>query len=108
MAPAIGSNTKGNPMNKYQDSSKTQMWLMALVLSGVVAGCGGGSSGSGSGAAPSPSSSSSASSGPIGGACTGADCVPLGTSANYVLLAKTGISTVPASMVTGNVGLSPN
>jgi hypothetical protein len=91
-------------MNKYQDSSKKQTWLMALVLSGVVAGCGGGGgSNSGSGAA----STSGASSGPVGAACTGADCVMLGSAANYVILAKTGVSTVPNSAVTGNIGLSP-
>jgi hypothetical protein len=33
--------------------------------------------------------------------------VTLGSAGNYVLLAKTGISTVPPSAVTGNVGLSP-
>ena len=31
----------------------------------------------------------------------------LGTAANYVILAKTGVSTVPSSVVTGNVGVSP-
>ena len=31
----------------------------------------------------------------------------LGTAADYVLLAETGVSTVPASIVTGNVGVSP-
>ena len=31
----------------------------------------------------------------------------LGKSANYAVLAKTGVSTVPTSAVTGNVGLSP-
>jgi hypothetical protein len=34
--------------------------------------------------------------------------VSLGTAANYVILAKTGVSTVPSSVVTGNVGLSPS
>lgn len=33
--------------------------------------------------------------------------VNLGSAANYVILAKTGVSTLPASVVTGNVGLSP-
>jgi hypothetical protein len=33
--------------------------------------------------------------------------VNLGTAGQYVILAKTGISTVPASAVTGNLGLSP-
>lgn len=33
--------------------------------------------------------------------------VNLGTAANYVILAKTGVSTVPNSVITGDVGLSP-
>jgi hypothetical protein len=33
--------------------------------------------------------------------------VPLGTSGNYVILAKSAISTVPTSAITGDVGLSP-
>jgi len=33
--------------------------------------------------------------------------VDLGTAENYVILAKTGISTVPTSAVTGNLGISP-
>jgi hypothetical protein len=33
--------------------------------------------------------------------------VLLGTSGNYVILAKTGVSTVPASAVTGDIGVSP-
>lgn len=33
--------------------------------------------------------------------------VLLGTAGNYVILAKTGVSTVPASAITGDVGLSP-
>ena len=33
--------------------------------------------------------------------------VNLGTAANYVVLAKSGISTVPPAAVTGNLGVSP-
>lgn len=33
--------------------------------------------------------------------------VNLGTASNYVILAKTGISSVPNSAVTGNIGVSP-
>jgi hypothetical protein len=33
--------------------------------------------------------------------------VDLGTADNYVILAKSGISTVPTSVVTGNLGVSP-
>ncbi|MEA5030778.1 MAG: ice-binding family protein [Sphaerochaeta sp.] len=38
---------------------------------------------------------------------TGSDPVELGAAGDYVLLAKTGISTVPNSVITGDVGLSP-
>ncbi len=34
--------------------------------------------------------------------------VNLGSSINYVILAKTGISSVPASVVTGNIAVSPS
>ncbi|MDY0371668.1 MAG: ice-binding family protein [Sphaerochaetaceae bacterium] len=37
----------------------------------------------------------------------GPDPVLLGTAGNYVMLAKTAISTIPASVITGDVGLSP-
>ncbi|MDD2915210.1 MAG: Ig-like domain-containing protein [Gallionella sp.] len=42
-----------------------------------------------------------------GGVCVGASCVNLGTAANYVILAKTGADSIPNSVVTGNVGVSP-
>jgi hypothetical protein len=35
------------------------------------------------------------------------DAVNLGTAANFAILAKTGISTVPDSSITGNIGVSP-
>lgn len=37
----------------------------------------------------------------------GTSAVDLGTAGNYVILAKTGVSTEPTSAVTGDVGLSP-
>ncbi len=85
-------------MIRYSSKFKLLKWSMGLILAGVVAGCGGGGDGG---------AGSDAGSGPTGGACVGADCVPLGTAANYVILAKSGVSTIPNSAVTGNVGLSP-
>jgi len=43
------------------------------------------------------------------GAALAANPAPviLGTAGNYAILAKTGVSTVPTSVVTGNVGVSP-
>jgi hypothetical protein len=43
---------------------------------------------------------------PDGGNVTGL-AVNLGTAADYAVLAKSGISTVPTSAVTGNLGVSP-
>ena len=74
-------------------------WSMTLLLAAMVAGCGGSSS-----TAPIPPG---ASAGPTGGACTGAGCVNLGTAANYAILAQTGVDSVPNSVVTGHIGLSP-
>jgi hypothetical protein len=37
----------------------------------------------------------------------GPSAVALGTAGNYVILAETAISTVPASAITGDIGLSP-
>src|SRR5674476_137760 len=33
--------------------------------------------------------------------------VGLGTAGDFVILAKTGISSVPSSIITGNIGVSP-
>jgi len=81
---------------------------MALVLAGVLAGCGGGSSdgaGAGSTGAGTPTAPGAGTG--VGGAGRGPAPVNLGSAGNYVILAKSAISTVPASAVTGNLGLSP-
>jgi len=93
--------------------------------SGVSGGTSG-SSGSGTGSSGSSASSGSASSGggSSGGSSSGssgnaseggtteggnAATVPvsLGIAGNYVILAKSGISTVPTSTITGDLGVSP-
>ena len=99
-------------MNKYSNSSGVLRLLMALALTGFVFGCGGGGGVGGGGGGVAPPALGTPENpflgfGPTGGVCTGAACVSLGTAANYVILAKTGVSTVPPSVVTGNVGLSP-
>ena len=77
--------------------SNNKMWFMSLLLVVSMTGCGGSNGGGISGTDL----------GPTGGVCEGANCVSLGTAANYVILAKSAISTVPASAITGNLGLSP-
>ena len=86
-------------MNKINYFTKPLMWSMAVVLSVIVAGCGGsGNRGSGE----------SSSLGATGGVCAGADCVDLGSAGNYVAFANTGIHTdANASVVTGNIATGP-
>jgi hypothetical protein len=43
----------------------------------------------------------------VPGPSAGPAAVALGTAGNYVILAKSGISNVPTSAITGNLGLSP-
>ncbi|KAJ1476714.1 hypothetical protein T484DRAFT_1632198 [Baffinella frigidus] len=38
---------------------------------------------------------------------TAADPVPLGLAGDFIILAKTGISMIPASAITGNIGVNP-
>jgi hypothetical protein len=87
-------------MNRFENITKSLMWSTTLLLAAIVAGCGG----SGDGV---PGAGAGAGAGPTGGVCTGASCVNLGKAANYAILAKTGVATIPTSAVTGNVGLSP-
>jgi len=42
-----------------------------------------------------------------GGNQNGVSLVPLGTAANYVILAKTAVNNIPTSAITGDIGLSP-
>jgi hypothetical protein len=82
-------------MNMHKASFKPQLGLMTLLLAGLMSGCGGdgGSAGPGLGL--------------TGSVCNGSSCVNLGTAGNYVILAQTGVSSIPSSPVTGNIGLSP-
>ena len=86
----------GNQVAGYQP----MIWSMTVLLAAILAGCGG----SGDGI---PGTTTNTGSSLHGSVCTGASCVNLGTAANYVILAQTGVSSVPNSVVTGNVGLSP-
>lgn len=86
----------------------------AATSGGTSTGSGGATSSSSSGG--SGSSSSSGSSGGGGGGSTsssssssGAPGTPvnLGAAGTYAVLAKSGVSTVPTSSITGNLGVSP-
>ena len=88
--------------------------LTALLAAAFVAGCGGGGGGGDGGvAAAAAAAAATAAQRTAGAVCVDAGCVPIGAAGNlaaaggYAILAKTGVSTVPSSVVTGNVGLSP-
>lgn len=83
-------------MKRIENFGRSKKLLATLILAAALGGCTSGGDGTGS-----------SSLGPTGSVCEGASCVTLGTAGNYAVLAKTGISTVPTSVVTGNVGLSP-
>ena len=83
---------------------KMMMWFMALLLVVSMTGCGGGGDG---GAAPTASPTAPGAGSGEGGLGKGPAPVVLGMAGNYVILAKSGISTVPTSAITGNLGLSP-
>jgi len=84
-------------MNKFSNIKKPMILSTTILLAAIVAGCsdGGGGTGVNTGL------------GATGAVCAGASCVNLGTAGNYAILAKTGVSSVPSSVITGNIGLSP-
>lgn len=90
-------------MNAFHFSNRPPAWLLAFAMSAFVVGCGSGSDD----AAVAPVA-------PVvppvvdaaGGVCAGADCVALGSAGSFVILAQSGVTNVPTSAVTGNVGLN--
>lgn len=89
-------------MNRLENRSKRGMWLRALLLVAVAAGCGDSTS------APDLSPTDPGA-GPGTGLPGGHGPAPviLGAAGNYVILAKSAASNVPTSAITGNIGLSP-
>jgi len=85
----------------------SKLGIMGLLMAAALTGCGddgGGSSIPIASTGPSAADSSAAIRGAVS---TEAAAVKLGAAGNYAILAKNGVSTVPGSVVTGNVGLSP-
>jgi hypothetical protein len=88
-------------MNKCPKKSRLMIWSMALVLTGVAAGCGSGGGGvpAGGGAGvPFATTNNSTSPG----------AVNLGTAASFVILAKAAVSTTGTTAVVGHIGVSPS
>jgi Ice-binding-like len=99
-------------MNRFKNFTKPLMWFMALLLVGLVAGCGGGG-----GTTPPPKPAPTTPGAGTGAGGLGHGPLPVlmgsvigaGTPANpnYVILAKTLISTTGVTAITGDLGISP-
>lgn len=89
-------------MHSISKNRTASLMGAALLVGALVAGCGD-SSGPGPDLSPTVPGVGTGS-GPNG---RGPAPVTLGAAANYVILAKTGVSSVPASAITGNIGISP-
>src|SRR5450759_2467465 len=92
-------NRKTN-MNQLQKNASVRPLFMASLLAALLSGCGGG----GDAGPADPSASMLAHKSIV---ATGQAPVNLGTAGNFVILSKSGISTVPSSVVTGDIGVSP-
>jgi len=92
-------------MKRIKRLFKPWMAVTPLVLAALLAGCGGGGSSSGGAVSGTPTNAGVGTG--LGGAGHGPAPVNLGAAGNYVILAKSAVSTVPASAITGDVGLSP-
>jgi Ice-binding-like len=76
---------------------------VVLMLAAIVAGC----SATDNGANVRSSSLEDPAFSTFGGKALGPHAVNLGGAGDFVILSKTGISTVPQSAITGNIGVSP-
>jgi len=94
-------------MKSHHTLFKPLLWATPVLLGALLSACGGGDSGGGvSGLMGGPPSAAGTGTGATG-LGHGPAPVVLGASGNFVILAQSAVTDVPASAVTGNVGLSP-
>lgn len=84
-------------MHKFIRTINPLKWFSALLLAAFLAGCGGSNSNGGSNTFDDADS-------PVSGA---SEAVNLGTAGDFVILSKTGVTNVPVTAITGNIGSSP-
>ena len=98
-------------MNRFGSHFKALTWFMALLLAAFVAGCGGGGGGAATDTGPgqlnSPSPTTPGPGTGLAGSGLGPAPVDLGTAGSFAILTKTGISTTGGTLVTGDIGVSP-
>jgi Ice-binding-like len=98
-------------MKRFKSLNTTFALSTTVLITAILAGCGGDGSTSALLTPPTAPAGSSAGStattASTGTTCSGTSCANIGTAANYVILAKAAVSTSPMSVITGNVGVSP-
>ena len=96
------------PLGDVANRSLSKTAAVMLLLA-CAAGCGSVSSKTTGDGGPSDAKSSTGGSGGAGGlpAVGGVLAVNLRSAGDYVILAESGISTVPPAVITGNLGISP-
>jgi hypothetical protein len=87
--------------------SKALAAFLFVSLGAACSNSSGTSEGDGGGGSGDSGSSGDGGNSGEGGGTPSTAAVNLGTAGDYVILAKSGISTVPPSVVTGNIGVSP-
>lgn len=92
-------------MNRFKSITKPLMWPMTLLLVALTAGCGGAGTGGGDPATMSPTAPGVGTG--LDGTGKGPAPVVLGKAGNFVILTKSGITNVPTSVITGDMGVSP-
>jgi hypothetical protein len=85
---------------------KSRSPAAAFLFFSLLAACGSSPPGNATDGGSSPTDAGSATT-DVASSTTGVLPVKLGTTVNYVILAKSAVSTVPTAAVTGNVGISP-
>lgn len=100
-------NNKENQMVKYGSIFRLHKWTAALLIAALMAGCGGGGTAGSSVSSIGVSPTASGSGTGLSGAGSGPAPVVLGGSGNYVILAPAGVTNVPTSAITGDIGVSP-
>jgi len=91
-------------MNQFEDRSTRLTWSAAILLSFLVAGCGGGNDNS-TQVVWSPGATGAGTG--AGGNGRGPAPVNLGAAGSFRILAQSAITDVSPSAITGDVGLSP-
>ena len=96
-------------MNLNKPLFRPLAWSLSIALAATVVGCGGG----GSNTSVSAATKAGVGTGVVGAGAVGTSVgrgpapVNLGTAGGFVILAQSAITNVPASAITGDVGLSP-